>query len=164
MLPILFRFSVANFVARSSAPRDVVLGHFRDETDIGGWLQLRERAFAGQLRQPRAWSDRDFRREFLAQSWWSPDRMWFCTQRDGAIVGTVTRGQRRVGTETVATVHWLLVAPQCQRQGMASFLFEQVVRDCCRHQITTLYAETLDTWMPAVRFYERMGGARVPSA
>src|SRR5439155_23869847 len=46
------------------------------ESDIAGWLALRERAFARERVGVRKWSVDDFLEEFLHKWWWRPEWMW----------------------------------------------------------------------------------------
>jgi GNAT superfamily N-acetyltransferase len=125
--------------------------------DAAHWLRLQSVALPSS-QAGRDWTDRDFAREFLSQSWWSPERMLFAATASGRTVGTATlggRGGQEVHSE--ATVHWLLVDPEYQRRGVATTLVAQLEWMCWEAGGRSMTLETLSIWEAAVAFYVARG-------
>jgi ribosomal protein S18 acetylase RimI-like enzyme len=133
--------------------------------DARAWLALREAAFAGMIAggrraEERRWTLDDFRREFTAKSWWRPERMLFAvtTENDReVIIGSVTLGRSGRAPDDVASLMWLMVAPDQRRRGIGKLLLNAIERQAFEAGETTLTLETHATWSDAVRLYRAAG-------
>lgn len=146
-----------------NAPERVVsarieLRSFIDARDIPHWLELQARSLPHSV-GGRPWMAQDFAREFLDQPWWNAARMWLAQSRgeNGRALGTVTLGEHGVPESSLPSIHWLLVDPDCRRQGIGRLLVTAVEETCWRAGRTTLTLETLTSWTDAVKFYEALG-------
>lgn len=146
-----------------NAPERVVLArielrNFIDARDIPNWLELRARSLPHSV-GGRPWTVQDFAREFLDQPWWNASRMWFAQSRRASrrAMGTVTLGEHGVQGSSLPSIHWLLVDPDCRRQGIGRLLVTAVEETCWQMGRTTLTLETLTSWTGAVKFYEALG-------
>jgi GNAT superfamily N-acetyltransferase len=146
-----------------NAPKRVVLPGIELRTFIGAgdiprWLELQARAMPISV-SGRPWTERDFAREFLRQSWWDAARMWFAQSRGRNLetLGTATLGERGVPGRSCASIHWLLVDPDNQGQGVGRLLVAAVEETCWQAGRKTLTLETLSSWTGAVAFYEALG-------
>lgn len=143
-----------------ACPAAVAVRPYRDAADARRWLKLHARAFPTSHPRARRWQWRDFQREFLSQAWWSSTRMWLAeygkTPTPSGLVGAVCLmpcgRQLRVGA-----VHWLMVAPDWRRRGVASHLLHQLECQAVRLGYESLRAETLTTWHAAVCLYQAAG-------
>jgi ribosomal protein S18 acetylase RimI-like enzyme len=135
------------------------------DSDAPAWLALRESAFAGMTAGgrragERRWSLDDFRREFSTKPWWEPERMLFAvTTVDDreTVVGSVTLGRSGRAPDDVASLMWLMVAPDQRRRGIGKLLLNAIERQAFEAGETTLTLETHATWSDAVRLYRAAG-------
>ncbi|MCA9262636.1 MAG: GNAT family N-acetyltransferase [Planctomycetales bacterium] len=140
-----------------------------DVGDETAWLQLRSRAIeaSGLIpRNSRAWTERDFQREFLNQPWWLPARMWFTlSSTSDEPTGSVALMIRHARTDSATGhLHWLIVDPDHQRQGIGRILLHAAIERCVLEGLTELNVETLSSWRSAVSFYRQHGfKPRAPS-
>ena len=132
---------------------------YSGEHDIQHWLELRRIAFENENVPAGPWNEADFRREFLAQSWWKPERLWLAESSTDDhsfnVVGTVALAES--GSQRRAAIHWLAVHPNWRRQGIATMLLRQAELYCWQHDWRTIHLETHQQWLAATKFYETMG-------
>jgi GNAT superfamily N-acetyltransferase len=136
------------------------LRHYRDDEDIGTWLELRQRAFARQPLGVRQWDEQDFRREFLEKPWWRPDWMWFAESHSDdkpQCVGTVTMALRQSSASTIPVVHWLSVAPQWRCRGVGRLLMNALEQAAWDAGFREVALETHAAWREAQGFYDALG-------
>lgn len=132
--------------------------------DIPAWLQLRDRAMAGEWPAARPWSATDFQAEIGSKSWWRPDRSWVAIPDDAlpkpvSFCGAVTLALREGATQTVPVVHWLLVDPAFRRRGVARMLMSHLERTAWDDGWREVQLETHAGWSAAVAFYQSIGYA-----
>ena len=130
--------------------------------DVSHWLRLQAAAMPAS-QAGRHWTNDDFVREFLSRFWWSPDRMLFCITESNRVVGTVTLGERGTehdgvtancpGTRREGAIHWLLVAPDFQRRGIATCLISRLEQMAWDRGWRWITLETLSSWSTAIAFY-----------
>jgi GNAT superfamily N-acetyltransferase len=157
------------------------LANFSGSRDIDDWLEIRDEAFHDLTRAGRPWTRDDFAREFIAQPWWTPERMWLVrsVESEGA-VGTVTLaspmathpervpvsqtgGQQSAGvagrsrTSTDGVIKWLAVKPAWQRRGVGRLLVTVAEQRAWSLGYRRLRLETLQEWAGAVEFYKALG-------
>lgn len=135
--------------------------------DIVRWLEIRHRAFARQRIGIAAWSEADFRREFLDKPWWSPQHLWFAEAEPSLLrlrdrtewtaVGTVALAFRGGGENARPVVHWLAVLPQWRRRGVGRALMGALERRAWELGYRQIWLETHAAWEAAVEMYRRMG-------
>ena len=118
-------------------------------SDVQDWLDLRNAAMRSQIRHGRDWTLADFRREFLDQRWFSPACCWLTrsvrSREHPRLLGSLVL--QLDDDRQTAIVRWLLVAPNCRRQGIGSHLLALAER-AAWHQ---------GRRQPACRFYESHG-------
>jgi GNAT superfamily N-acetyltransferase len=147
--------------APSLAPVDGVAVRTFLPENVAAWLALRDRAFARERVGVRAWSEADFRGEFLDRWWWRPQWMWLAehaeSDRTAELVGSVTLAMR--GSEEAArpVVHWLIVAPRWRRRGVGRLLLSNLERAAWEAGHHEIWLETHAQWEAAVKFYEALG-------
>lgn len=124
--------------------------------DVEIWLTIRHQAFDSGPISARKWSADDFRAEFLDRWWWRPERMWFA-EAAGAVVGTVTLGERGRQGESRPVVHWLAVLPAWRRRGVGRLLVAHVEGLCWDAGQRQIWLETHEAWREAVRLYRALG-------
>lgn len=144
----------------------VELRHFQGPNDVPVWLDIRHRAFAREKVGVRQWTAADFKAEFLAKPWWSPERMWFAEGAGGpanstapTAIGTITLAFRSAGVEAQPVIHWLAVSPAWRRRGVARLLLAMLEKTCWDAGYREVGLETHAGWTAAVRFYEQAGYA-----
>jgi GNAT superfamily N-acetyltransferase len=156
---------------RVAAASGIALRCYRDPGDIELWLALRTSALPRPLAGGREWTEIDFQREFMAQPWWCPARMWLAVPAASAVparVGdTPPEIPRVVGSVGLAlgtqhgapwgSVRWLMVAPDWRRRGIGRLLMGQLERCCWEANVRDVRVETLSAWKPALHFYRRLG-------
>lgn len=133
----------------------VAVRTFAGDNDIDTWLQLRERAFAGQKPGVRSWARADFAAEFLNKPWWLPERMWFA-ETEGA-VGSIALAFRGRELLAVPVVHWLMVLPEWRRHGIGRLLLSTVESAAWQAGHRQISLETHAGWSAALAFYRAMG-------
>jgi GNAT superfamily N-acetyltransferase len=126
---------------------------FQGECDIPVWLEIRERALAGQIISARPWAESDFRREFVEKPWWRPEWMWFA-EMDSTAIGAVAL--RPLG-QGAASIQWLLVTREHRRRGAGRLLISTLESAAWEAGYRTIVAETLAEWTAAIGFYVSMG-------
>ncbi|HUY35436.1 MAG TPA: GNAT family N-acetyltransferase [Pirellulales bacterium] len=136
------------------------LRQFGGPDDAEVWLNLRQRSFAGEAVGVRPWTRADFEAEFLARSWWSPERLWFAeTEREtgGQVcfqsTGTIALAQRG----ELPVIHWLCVSPDCRRRGIGRLLMAALETRCWDAGRRVVGLETHAQWSAAVKFYTALG-------
>jgi GNAT superfamily N-acetyltransferase len=137
---------------------------FQVPVDVPAWLQLHDRAMAGELPAARPWSAADFQADIGSKSWWRPDRSWVAMPDDAfrkpvLICGAVTLALREGTTQTVPVVHWLLVDPAFRRRGVAHSLMSHLERAAWDDGWREVRLETHAGWSAAVAFYQSIGYA-----
>lgn len=133
---------------------------YRDFSDAARWLAVRNAALLGRVAAGRPWDERDFRREFLDKPHWRPDWMWFAEDRSGqddATAGVAVMTANQHTAPSVASIQWLLVRPERQRQGVGRLLLSAIEAAAWEAQRTTLVVETLSEWTDAIAFYKFCG-------
>jgi GNAT superfamily N-acetyltransferase len=161
MLPIVQRMRVLTSIpAEVSAGPDSIRSYL-GEDDVDGWLGIRNRAFSILETAGRVWSEADFRREFVEQSWWRPEWMWFAFASDREAskspVGTVTLAVRQTLNGLRPAVHWLCVLPEWRRRGIARVLMATLERAAWKAGHRQIWLETHTDWKEAAAFYDRLG-------
>ena len=138
----------------------VAVRAFRHD-DVDAWLSLRDRAFARERVGVRAWSETDFRREFLGRWWWRPEWMWLAEHDSGddgtELVGSVSLAMRGESDRAKPVVHWLMVAPRWRRRGVGRLLLSQSEQAAWAAGYREIWLETHARWEAAVKFYEALG-------
>lgn len=136
----------------------VAVRAFRHE-DVGAWLALRDRAFARERVGVRAWSESDFRSEFLDRWWWRPEWMWLAEHGDGrtSLVGSVCLAMRGNPAAAKPVVHWLMVGPPWRRQGLGRLLLSHLEQAAWEAGYREIWLETHAGWEAAMKFYEALG-------
>lgn len=152
---LILRKTLTGAPRRSHCGPDASIRSYRDG-DATNWLRLQSAALPSS-QSGREWTKLDFAREFLAQPWWSPERMLFALAESERIVGTVTLGRRGPEDRSEATIHWLLVEPKYQRLGIATRLVSQLEQICWDSGWPFITLETLSTWKTALAFYTARG-------
>src|SRR4051794_35938660 len=94
--------------------------NFQSDSDIQAWIDVRQRAFSREKLGVRSWTEEDFRTEFQAKWWWNPGHIWFAEEAGGLMgnqaVGAIALAMRGISQDDAKpVVHWLAVAPRCQR-------------------------------------------------
>lgn len=138
----------------------ITLRPYRDEADIAPWLALRTAAFAGLAAPGPAWTEREFRREFLSQAWWTPQRMILADANDGAsLLGSMAIRPVRdpASGEPAESIHWLMVAPTAQRRGLGRLLLAAAERFVWNAGGRLITLETLSSWNAAMGLYAACG-------
>jgi GNAT superfamily N-acetyltransferase len=132
---------------------------YRGPGDIPVWLEIRERAFAGQIAAGRPWTEHDFRREFLEKPWWRPEWMWFAEEGNQPCrpIGGLGVAAMRPIQDGAASIQWLLVLPEHRRRGVGRCLITALEAAAWTTGFRTVVAETLGAWDAAIRFYESIG-------
>lgn len=139
------------------------LRHYGGLADVDVWINLRQKAFAGQKLGVREWSREDFSAEFLSKFWWQPEMMWFAEAYDSLLlpphdVGTVTLGWRGPdANSTKPVIHWLAVLPRYRRHGIARMLVRNLEAAVWDAGLREIGLETHVAWAEAVEFYSAMG-------
>jgi GNAT superfamily N-acetyltransferase len=128
---------------------------YKGSDDIERWLDLRARAFGGQVPAVRPWTQADFTAEFLNKPWWSPERMWFA-EAEG-VIGSVTLALRGQAPVALPVVHWLMVLPEWRRNGVAKLLMATLEMACWQHGYREVGLETHSGWAEAEAFYRALG-------
>jgi len=138
---------------------DLALRHYESSTDVNKWLTLHRACFPAGAFRPRSWTPADFRREFLAKSWWRPERMWLAElpEETPELVGAVALGLRGRNEAAVPSVQWLMVRPEFRRRGVATALMWRLESAALAAGHTSLHLETRSDWAAAVAFYRRLG-------
>ena len=131
---------------------------YRGPEDIARWLSVHQAAFRTLLPPGRPWTKVDFEREFIRKPAWRDDAMWLA-EAAGVPVGTIT-ATPSPGEPTIATIRWLAVVPEFQRQGVASDLLRIAERASFQRGCTHALLETLPSWEAAIHFYSAHGYAR----
>lgn len=166
MPPILHLRKQLDSKPQIQAVEGVALRHFAGDQDVPGWLELRRRAFAQVTPPVGEWTAASFQREFFAQSWWHPERMWMAEnlpsvrERDNfqsRLIGAVTLAERRGPQGEAPTLHWLLVDPDYRRQGVGRLLVQMAERAVWDAGQRTVALETHAGWTAAVAFYRALG-------
>ncbi len=131
---------------------------YQSLADADAWLALREQAFEGENPSVRAWSQAEFRAEFLERPGWSPGRMWLAEALPhGPLLGAVSLCLRSAAAHTSPAVHWLMVAPAARRRGVGRLLLSSLEQACWDLGYRTLRLETHRGWETAVQFYRSQG-------
>jgi len=129
--------------------------------DVGDWLSLRDRTFARERVGVRAWSQTDFRREFLDRWWWRPEWMWLAEHGENdsppGLVGSVCLAMRGKPEAAKPVVHWLMVAPRWRRRGVGRLLLSHLERAAWKAGYREIWLETHVGWEAAAKFYEALG-------
>lgn len=127
--------------------------------DVDGWLALREKSLRHTAARGRAWTAADFRREFTSHRWFRPEHLWVAEPLSNpgelSLVGSVTLELRP--NQGWAVIHWLLVAPEHRRAGIASNLLRLAESTAWQLGCPTMSLETLATWREACAFYLSQG-------
>lgn len=158
---------IAPHLVRSS-PAAWKVREFRFPDDLPGWLLLQQAAFAEQKPAGRSWTPERFWKEMgeksheLAGNSWAVERsdnphnavdpvspslagslfLMFSTDKSGAVH---------------PALHWLMVAPVCRRQGIATALLQKAVARVRQLGYARLHAETHTGWRDALAFYRAHG-------
>ena len=141
----------------------ISLRTFRGPEDIDLWLELRHRSFAREKLGVRKWDRTDFESEFLAKSWWSPERLWFAETSPKLLagiptpVGSVALADRGAGATAQPVVHWLAVLSPWRRKGVGRLLMAALETYCWDHGHRRIGLETHSAWQSAAQFYEALG-------
>ena len=123
---------------------------------LGKWLEL-FRAALGCLDPPvRPWGAEDFHRLVASRPWWSP-RQTLLAWRDGELVGSAIWGRHPAAGRPCGAVHWLMVHPRFQRQGLGRLLLRRLEHQAWQQGIGCMRVQTHRRWQAAVAFYLRMG-------
>lgn len=140
---------------------------YADLHDADVWLRLHRAALARLTVAGPAWTRAEFAREFTSKSWWSPERMWFAVlevpgaadaERSALLpAGTITLGRSGRPPHDLATVQWLMVAPEARRRGLGAALLARAERRAWEEGERLLTLETHTDWTDAVRLYRRSG-------
>jgi GNAT superfamily N-acetyltransferase len=144
-------------------PEVVVCNHFAirnysGEHDLQPWLDLRQRAFAGQTLAVGPWTLADLRRELLEQTWWHPSRLWLAEDaQPGELAGAVALAVAGRADRPRFAVHWLMVAPRARRRGLARALLARLERSVWELGGRAVWVETHRQWTPAWDFYLSQG-------
>ncbi|MCA9248884.1 MAG: GNAT family N-acetyltransferase [Planctomycetales bacterium] len=127
--------------------------------DEAGWLELRNRAFAGEVPTVRPWNSADFRREMIAQPWWNPERTWVIDAPGlpGRMVGAVTMALRASDRAHTPAIHWLMVDPEFRGLGWGRSLIAALERAAYNDGYRQVVLETHVNWRSAVALYQRLG-------
>ncbi|PHS12691.1 MAG: hypothetical protein COA78_07845 [Blastopirellula sp.] len=119
------------------------------------WRDLHHQVFSPQSES--GWTGKRFDSEFLMKDWWNPETMWFSIDATtNQISGSITLELSSKNPE-LGIVHWLMVAPNFRRQGIALALLAKLEEYAIDHGATELQAETLSSWEDAMAFYLRQG-------
>jgi len=145
----------------SPAPAGYRFRCWQGVRDIEHWLALRQLAFEAEQRGVGQWNLAKFQAEFLSQPWWRPDRLWFAEPADGPPggqpVGTIALAQRGVEGQRQAVIHWLSVAPEHRRKGVALALVRTAEAAAWDDGHRRLMLQTHASWHAANRFYLAAG-------
>ena len=138
---------------------DISLRNYEGDQDIAAWLFLRREAMKNLSPPVGDWTAEHFRREFLAKPTWNAGNFWIAGTEDAPyeFTGSVALSLRKRRGLVVPSIQWLLVHPNFQRQGIASYLLcvlENRVRELGYHEI---HLETHSGWTAAVEFYRKHG-------
>jgi GNAT superfamily N-acetyltransferase len=161
MMPIVQRMRDLSSVPAETRADGITIRPYRGEDDIAAWLAIRNRAFSTLEAAGRAWTDADFRREFVEQRWWRPEWMWFAfpsnREAPDTAVGTVTLAVRETPSGLRPAAHWLCVLPEWRRRGVARVLMATLERTAWDAGHRQIWLETHVKWKEAAGFYDRLG-------
>lgn len=143
--------------------------HFAGIEDIDSWLELRERAFRGEMPPARRWSAREFEREFLSQPWWLAERFFVLESAsfEGQAprwAGSVVLSERRGSGDVRACVHWLMVDPDFRRRGLARWLLSALICAAWNLGLREVLLESHSGWSAALKCYRAAGFAPISGA
>ena len=153
------------------------LRSFDDQRDLGGWLALRQRAFAREKLGVRDWEAVDFYHEFSSKPWWNPEHCWLVEKvqleataampiisspvpveaEARELVGSVTLAMRKGAESDRAVVHWLMVHPRYRSHGLGRWLLSVLEAKAWELGHREVYLETHSAWEAATRFYSAAG-------
>jgi GNAT superfamily N-acetyltransferase len=158
MMPIVQRMRVLRSVPEEARSEGCHVRSYHED-DIDNWLANRNGAFLESETGGRAWTEDDFRREFVEQPWWRPDWMWFASPSSQEVspVGTVTLAVRQTPSGLRPAVHWLCVLPEWRRRGIARVLMATLERTAWDAGHREIWLETHVNWKKAAGFYDRLG-------
>jgi GNAT superfamily N-acetyltransferase len=150
-------------------PQGVAIRTFAGEADIERWLEIRHRAFARQRVGVSSWTADDFRREFLAKSWWRPGHLWLAETfshrgEPSNSIATVALAFRGSGTTSRPVVHWLAVLPNWRRRGIGRALMATLEARCWELGYRQVWLETHNGWQAAVEMYRHLGYEPAPES
>ena len=152
-------------LAKQPTPRTMAgvrLRTYAGEADTAAWLEVRRRAFADEAVGVGAWGPADFDREFLAQPWWRPDRLWLAETapidcQPPSVIGTVALMERGTSARTRWSIHWLAMVPEWRGRGIGRLLLDTAHRAAWDAGGREVWAETHAAWIAANRLYEAAG-------
>jgi GNAT superfamily N-acetyltransferase len=128
------------------------------ESDVDGWLALRQAAFAEESPAVRDWSRDEFAAEMLAKPWWRPERTWLAVAENepNHIAGAVTLAERAGKTARLPVVHWLMVDPAWRRRGVGRLLMSHLEQAAWDAGWRDVQLETHAGWQAAVELYRKL--------
>jgi GNAT superfamily N-acetyltransferase len=128
--------------------------------DVDSWLELRDRSFAREKLGVRRWSPDDFKAEFCQRWWWDPATMWVAEAKSAAtsrLLGSVALAMRGEPSSAKPVVHWLMIAPEARRRGLARALMSRLEHAVWSAGHRQVWLETHAAWQAAAKFYEALG-------
>ena len=134
---------------------EIELRNYGGDEDFQSWLEMRSECYSGLTASAKSWTAADFGREFLSRGWWNPESMWFATSGEGAAateIGSVT-----LSSAGSYRLQWLMVRPDCRRQGVGRALVVAAERRCWELGGREIELETLDQWTAATSLYRSLG-------
>ncbi len=137
----------------------VCIRPFRTQ-ELDAYLALFGRAFRGLKPPVRPWDRRDFHRQMTARPWWSPENCllaWSNRPCRPRLLGSVTLVVLPGSEPRQGAVHWLMVAPEFRRRGLARVLLSHLEQRAWDQGVRLLRVETHACWHAAVAFYRRCG-------
>jgi GNAT superfamily N-acetyltransferase len=159
----------------ANSPQVITIDGFNfrtfNTTDVESWLELRHRSFACERLGVRRWTPADFEAEFRQRWWWNPAKMWLAEANSGnsRLLGSVTLAMRgeppyvaespRDSQAAIAkpVVHWLMVAPEARRRGLARTLMSHLEHAAWTAGYRQIWLETHAAWQAAAKFYQSLG-------
>lgn len=152
----LLRLEVVLPVEDRPIPDGVAIAAFDPATDVDGWLEVNNRAFAAHPEQG-GWDHATFAAR-RAEPWFREDDLRIA-RRDGRVVGSCwTKRTDDPGRPPIGEIHVIGVDPSAQGTGLGA----AVVVDGLRHlatergaEIGMLYVDATNTG--AVHLYDRIG-------
>ncbi len=123
--------------------------------DDSAFVRIKNAAFLSEG-GGRAWTEVDFRKEYLDSPYFEPARVLFAIC-NGEPVGTTTAWTAMNRGKEVGLIHWVAVVPEHRRKGLGWVLNVRAVHKLKELGYGEAILNTSETLESAVRLYHRLG-------